>query len=63
MVQTALWPDEDNHDDYETSLEGNGCPHLECAGSTDCECDDCDCSDGDCENCGCEKEEEWDCQP
>ena len=68
MVQTALWPDDDNHDDYEASLEKDGCPHLECEGGIDGECDDCACAECDsaecCVDCNCvTKDEEWDCQP
>lgn len=56
MVQTAMWPDDDSQDDYESSLDSYHCPHLECEGLDMCECE---CEDCDDENCMCNGWEDY----
>jgi len=61
MVQTTFWPEEDNQDDYESSLERDVCPHIGCeSGGCDCSCcdEEWDWKDCDCEECTCQGEEE-----
>jgi len=63
MVQATLWPEDENnnYDDYESSLEENNCPHIECEGGNGgCSYDgeDWDWKDCDCEECTCQGEEE-----
>ena len=55
MVQTSLWPDDDEADDYESSL------WTQCGGD-DCSCEECDCKvdleECCCEDCNCQVEED-----